>query len=417
MKNKFNWYFSVPNDEVSNIWKTGVLTVDANVLLDLYRYHERTRNSLLDSLEKFEGKLWLSRQAAEEFFRNRTKVIVSSEKTFKQAKDEVEKLRSNFESAVSQLRGNRIIPADVADSLLKDVTPIINSAQDKIAAASNSYPNFLQNDPILEKISQIFDGVIGKGFESDEMTKLQIEAERRKNNKIPPGYLDDDKDGDRPYGDFFLWHQILEHSKSECSPIIFVTSERKEDWWEKLSGKTIGPRPELLREAYEHSGQRVLIYQTDRFLEYASQLSGTMVDNSAVEEIRAIDTLRAERENAVEVMTQSMNSCTEFLHKGILVLKLHRPVRNLTGSGHFEPRMSSPPNLIVSLVASPQNMPKHRISAGTGTNYDFNLHVRSAEYGVLLPVGEYVFEYTASCADTFDESEQENNTVSYNVET
>lgn len=404
MKKEFCWYYYIPDGEIDSIWKTGFLTVDANVLLDLYRYHEKTRESLLDSLEKFEGKLWLSRQAAEEFFRNRTKVIVSSEKTFKQAKDEVDKLRNNFETAVSQLKGNRIIPADVADSLLQDVTPIINNAQDKIARASDSYPNFLKNDPILDKISSIFNGAIGKGFEGDELAKLREEAERRKNNKIPPGYLDDDKDDDRPYGDFFLWRQILEKSKSEESSIIFVTSERKEDWWEILSGKTIGPRPELLREAYEYSGNKVLIYQTDRFLEYASHHSGRKIDASAFEEIRAVGTLRDERENAVEIVTQTISSCTESLHKGTLVLKLHRPVRNLTGSGHFDPRMSGPPYLRVNLINSPQNMPKHRVSAGTGTNYDFNVHVRSMEYGVLLPIGEYVFEYIATCEEIVAEN-------------
>lgn len=404
MKSEFSWYFSATEEEIDEIWKNGVLTVDANVLLDLYRYHESTRNSLLNSLENFNGKLWLSRQAAEEFFRNRTKVIISSEKTFKQATDEVETLRKNFESAVHQLKGNRIIPADVADILLKDVTPIIDNAQNEITKATSSYPNYLKNDPILDKVSRIFNGFIGENFKDDEMGSLKEEAEKRKANKIPPGYLDDDKDGDRPYGDFFLWTQILKHSKDDNTPMIFVTSERKDDWWEKISGKTTGPRRELLREFYEFSKQRVLIYQTDRFLEYASERAGKEVDNSAVEEIRAVDTLRAEKENAVEIVTQSLSLNSEYLQTGRLVLNLHRPVQNLTGSGHLQPRMSSPPDLRVTLVSSPQNIPTHRITSGAGTNYDFNVHIISQEYGILLPIGEYIFEYTATCEEFVTEN-------------
>ena len=132
MKKEFTWYFPLSEDEINSIWKNGILTVDANVLLDLYRYHESTRNSLINSLKEFNDRLWLSNQAAEEFIRNRSKVIVSSEKTFKQAQDEVEKLQGNFESAVAQLKGNRIIPAEVADSLINAINPAIKSALESI---------------------------------------------------------------------------------------------------------------------------------------------------------------------------------------------------------------------------------------------------------------------------------------------
>ena len=70
MKKEFSWYFPISEDEIDSIWKSGLLTVDANVLLDLYRYHESTRNSLINSLKEFKGRLWLSNQAAEEFIRN-----------------------------------------------------------------------------------------------------------------------------------------------------------------------------------------------------------------------------------------------------------------------------------------------------------------------------------------------------------
>lgn len=398
MKNTFSWYFKPDADETDRIWKNGILTVDANVLLDLYRYHESTRNSLLESMQNFEGELWLSRQAAEEFFRNRNKVIVSSHKTFKEAKDEIEKLRSSIESTVNQLKGNRIIPADVADQMLEEITPSINKAQEKVDEAKNNHPNFLNSDAVLEKVASLFEGAIGNPFPEDKLPLLSTEAEERKTKKIPPGYLDDDKDGDRPYGDYFLWRQILDYSKEKSKPILFVTSERKEDWWEKLSGKTTGPRIELLREAAEHTGQRVLIYQTDRFLEFSSQRKGQDVDTDAVEEIRAVDNLRTEREHAVEVVSQGVSLCSEDYNSGNLVIRLRRPVRNFTGSGHFNPVMDAPPNVSVELISAPSELPSCSVSAGTGTNYDFNVHVKPSNRNELLPVGEYVFEYIAQLA-------------------
>lgn len=399
MKNKFCWYFTPTNDEIEDYWSKGLLTVDANVLLDLYRYHESTRNALISALKSFNGRLWLSNQASEEFIRNRSNVIVSSEKTFKQAKEEVEKLRKNYESTVAQLKGNRIIPDVVADGLLEAIEPAINGAQTAIDQAEGDYPKYLQEDPILNDLSEMFSGSIGTHFDEKELEEAQKEAEKRKNNETPPGYLDKDKDGGRPYGDYYLWRQILSHSKAKDIPMILVTSERKEDWWEKQSGKTIGARPELLREAYESCGRRILIYQTDRFLQYVSKRSGSDVDDNAVEEIRAVDSLRSEMEHAVEVVEQNIQVNSECLQEGTLVVNLHRPVKNLTGSGSFDPKLPNIPKMHVTLIDHPEGLPKNKIRAGSGTPYNFNLHIISSEYNVNLPVGKYIFEYKATCEE------------------
>lgn len=404
MQNKFSWYFRATDDEINKAWKGGVLTVDANFLLDLYRYHESTRNSLISSLQKFEGKLWLSYQACEEFFRNRTRVILSSEKTFKQAKEEVEKLRVNIESSVAQLRGNRIIPAEIASGLISAISPAISQAQEQILQATSSYPNFLKDDPILNQLSNLFSGAVGNGFKAEEISEIIKVAEDRKQKKIPPGYLDDDKDGDRAYGDYFLWRQIIEHAKTANVPIIFVTSERKEDWWEKISNRTTGPRPELLKEAHELAGQKILIYQTDRFLEYALKRHGGAVDTNAVEEIRAVSTLRSETESAVKLIEHKTVIGTEMENEGILTLSLKRPVKNFTGSGHLEPHMTCAPNLSVRLLDCPEDTPPFKLSAGTGTTYDFNIHIRAVTPNIPLPTGQYTFTYEACCQNVSENS-------------
>ncbi|ADU67004.1 hypothetical protein Selin_2287 [Desulfurispirillum indicum S5] len=85
MKELFKWYFPLSDDEIRNIWKEGILTVDTNVLLDLYRYHEDTREALLAAINAFDGRAWISHQVAEEFFRNRNSVILSSNSAFNDA--------------------------------------------------------------------------------------------------------------------------------------------------------------------------------------------------------------------------------------------------------------------------------------------------------------------------------------------
>lgn len=83
MKTNYEWYFDPSLAEIKQIWREGTLTVDANVLLDLYRYHAQTQENLLAAIEAFQQRVWISDQAAREFFRNRKAVIASAEKPFK----------------------------------------------------------------------------------------------------------------------------------------------------------------------------------------------------------------------------------------------------------------------------------------------------------------------------------------------
>lgn len=206
--------------------------------------------------------------------------------------------------------------------------------------------------------------------------------------------MDKDKDGDRSYGDYFFWRQVLDHAKAQAKPVIIVTSEKKEDWWEIVGGQTIGPRYELLKEAYEATGKKVLIYQTDRFLSYALDRLGEKENEKAVSEISEISELRYAG-NAVRKTSQTCSISTSTNNVGELSVMLGRPVRNFTGSGHFSPQMAKPPRLEVSLVKGPPSIPMYKLGGGTGTVFDFNLHIKATDNTDLLPEGLYVFEYQA----------------------
>lgn len=288
MKKDFEWYFQAEDLELAEIWKTGTLTLDTNVLLDLYRYHEDTRNEILKAIRKFEGRLWISRQAAEEFFRNRSKVIIDSTNGFKDAEDNLEKLEKSIASTVNQLRSNRIIPKSIAEDLEEALANSMKKSRTALIGTKSSFPDYLTSDPVLDELLHLFEGAVGPEYTEDQRKVAVTEAERRKKYKIPPGYLDDKKEGEGAYGDYLVWRQILEHSKSSAKPMLLVTSERKDDWWERVSGRTVGPRQELQREAYEFAEQRILIYQTERFLQFSAKSAGVDVAENVMQEILAL---------------------------------------------------------------------------------------------------------------------------------
>jgi len=254
MENKFKWYIPLSDDELNSIWNNGILTVDANVILDLYRYHENTRNILLKTLKDFKGRLWLSHQAATEFVKNRKKVIVASEGSFRKAGDELSKLRSTFDDFFGRLKENRTVSNTLLDDLNNKTKESIDYVESKIKEEESKHPKFLDEDPVLLELLVLFEGAVGDDFEDKKKEDIKKEAEQRVANKIPPGYQDDNKEGEGAYGDYYLWRQVLEQAKKENKPIIFVTSERKDDWWERISGKTTGSRQELMKESMEFSG-------------------------------------------------------------------------------------------------------------------------------------------------------------------
>ncbi|ENM1016023.1 DUF4935 domain-containing protein [Klebsiella variicola] len=393
MKEKFSYCFEPRGNDLDSIWKEGILTVDTNVLLDLYRYHENTRDSIVSNLEKFEGELWLSHQAASEFFRNRKKVITSSEKTFKDAIAETDNLSKSLDGIVSKLKGNRIIPNTIAEELREAVDKAIESTKGKIKESKESYPKYLEDDPILERISKLFNDKIGE--EPQDLAEDIKQAEKRVEDKIPPGYKDIDKDDDRPYGDYLLWKQSLDYSKKTKKPLILITSERKEDWWEIIQGKTVGPRPELLKEANEVTGNHVLIYQTENFIKVASKKYGEPANTAVIDEIIAVGKQRTnDSESAVSLISHSLNENTTHSNVGLIKVELKREVKNFTVSRGLTPNLDSAPHMIVNLLSSPHDNIEYKVSGSTGTVYDFNIHIHSKN-NHYLPIGIYEFEYIA----------------------
>jgi hypothetical protein len=393
MKSKFAWYFGTTSPDMERVWKSGVLTVDANVLLDLYRYHKATCDSILAAIEAFGARVWISHQAASEFLANRKRVIASSEKTFGDARAAVEELSKSVDSGLSKLRGFRLVPRPVLDELSKALSTAVGEARTQVGDASSNYPNYLRDDPILQRLLTIFDGRVGDEYTADRRAKLTQVADLRIKAKQPPGYMDEGKDGERKYGDFLLWSQIKDFAKAASAPLILVTSEQKEDWWERISGRTLGPRMELIQEFVEETGEQVFIYQTDHFLELHARRAGKSLKEDVVEEIREVSARRTRAQQPAVDVEYLPHVATVDENLGTLEIELLREVKMMTASGHLDPEMIGVPEVRATVTSAPAGCPPVDVRGATGTTFDFNVHVRPLERDRMLPVGRYVIDY------------------------
>ena len=86
---------------------------------------------------------------------------------------------------------------------------------------------------------------------------------------------------------------------------------------------------------------------------------------------------------------------------GTLYITVLRQTYTATGSGKLAPHMRDKPWLNVQLQSAPAayNRETMKYTCGTGTTFDFNVTLKSIEFGVPLPMGEYVFAYEARVLD------------------
>src|ERR1700733_2201653 len=69
------------------------------------------------------------------------------------------------------------------------------------------------SDPVLAELEKILAGRVGPKLEGDDYEQALVEAGRRVEARIPPGYMDAaKKDGDFA-GDYIIWLQIIIEAK------------------------------------------------------------------------------------------------------------------------------------------------------------------------------------------------------------
>lgn len=296
MKDIFPEYFK-DIEEVEKIWKDCVFVFDANVIIDLYRYSESTKESLLKSLRHFKERAWMPRQASEEYLRNRASVIASEETHYTAASNQVNEFLSSLKSLLEKRRQHPFISE-------KSSEEFFNAAEKmKKELSENGKKHFsrVSDDEIRKEIVDIFDGRVGEGFDEEELYNIFKEGATRYKNKIPPGYEDVDKfkgdvneegvsidDKKRVYGDFIIWKEIIQKSISDRKNIILITGDDKPDWWSVSKGKTLGPRVELIKEFEKNTGYKFYMYTAYSFLSISSKEIEGASDQAAVEEIKEV---------------------------------------------------------------------------------------------------------------------------------
>lgn len=305
MKMMFPEFKSLSEDEYRAAWKQGLLVFDTNVLLNLYRYQTVTRDELLNVLSTLSKRIWIPHHVALEFYRNRLGVISEQHGKYKQVRDIVNGSVDELHNRISNLNLKKRHSLIKTDDLQNRINEAMKDFLDELQSLEGANQPPLSKDFIKDAIEVLFEGRVGLGpSDQKDVDVLYKQAQFRYDLKIPPGFRDKEKDKNQPdeylhngifykrkYGDYLVWRQMLEQARSEnVGWLIYITDDRKEDWWAKgESNKIIGPRPELINEAITIGGvQHFLMYSPEQFLSHAKEMLKASVSDETLTEVRDV---------------------------------------------------------------------------------------------------------------------------------
>ncbi len=282
---------------MKDIWDKGLIILDTNALLHLFRYSSNAREDFFKALEAKRNTLWIPHQVGVEFHRRRIEIINAQDRAFDEIENALTKANGQVKAAFDSYKRH---PSLNISPLSNEFDKAVETLRNKLKEARSDHNSQMieskTNDVILETITSLYDNRIGSAFDDEMLSQIYEEGAGRYEKKVPPGYEDIKKNEPARYGDLVLWKQILAHVSEVKLPAIFVTDDRKEDWWYTVDSHRHGARPELVEEYFEASGERVHLMTSDRFLDFAkTQMVGIRAESVSEAELLSRESARRHR--------------------------------------------------------------------------------------------------------------------------
>jgi predicted nucleic acid-binding protein len=291
-------------DEIETALTEGVISLDTNILLNLYRYEDTARDEFLAVLRQMKNRLFVTDQVATEFWRNRESVLGDRDSEGRKAREALEKAQTSAQNAIGAWANRLGVDDEKRSSLLNSLAEAIAATTVEIGeVTAGSRHSFDTNeDELLETIGQLVDGRVGVEAAADQQERDVSEGKRRAKERIPPGFADDDKDGDGIAGDYLVWRQSLRFAQSEgVDWLVFVSDDVKADWRRDEGASNPRARPELEREAWLDAGCRLLMLKSTALLRMAKGVLGLEVSEGTFTAVSSVATAHDQRWSASNI--------------------------------------------------------------------------------------------------------------------
>ena len=291
----FPGFFRPSTEQFRQMWEEGIVAVDANILLHVYRYSPQLREALFLLLEKIGDRLFVPHRAAYEFSKNRLTVISSQEKAYDDMIAALERVGAN----IAKLPRHSVVNVDDIKSRFDAV---VKEQQGVLEELKVKHPPIPDGDPTLARLAAVLENKVGPRSPPEFDQKIIEEGEKRFKAKIPPGFRDAAKDDDplHKFGDFIVWRQTLDRVReAKAQFLILATDDSSDDWWGRHDGKTFGPHPALVQEAKDTANCSAYLYRGEQFIQFGSQHFGLKMAQNLIDEAATV------RKTLTQVLTES----------------------------------------------------------------------------------------------------------------
>jgi hypothetical protein len=272
----FESYRIPSTEEIDAALTRGIVAVDTNVLLNLYRYEESTVNDLFRVMGKVGDRLFEPHQVLREFWRNRQTVLGNPATSIRDTNAAFTKNQRSSTDALENWAKNVALDSEELDRLRTMIKTLYDSLRARVDQGASSIVDASTStdlDDVLTRLDALLNGRVGAPLDQEAWTVAVEEGRRRVLAGEPPGFGDADKlESENPEGasgDYLVWTQLISESKERQTDLVLVTGDVKEDWWEKHRGHPISARRELVEEFTAATEHRVYFLEPLEFLRRA----------------------------------------------------------------------------------------------------------------------------------------------------
>jgi hypothetical protein len=321
MRESFIGYFEPTAEMTAQRWKSGLIVLDTNVLLGLYRMPLENRKDIQKLLHGLKGRLWVPYHVMVEYHANRLDVLKGEYDAASKMERDIQTAFDGFKSKVVNEGNKRRQCWESISKQLDEIGPTIAVLLETARAERAHYIAPSESDTVREFLEDLLIGRVGPKPKNQAAVKAaEMVAAERFGLGIGPGYKDESKAGqlrvmdglvyDRQFGDFMIWSQLLDHCKEKnIESVLFVTSDVKEDWWldtKTGAGKRVQPElvMEMSREAKVHNFDICTLTQ---FAREAGKYLHVDVEQSTIDEVaKAEDPLVRDMTSALQEFIKSV---------------------------------------------------------------------------------------------------------------
>lgn len=271
-------------NDIGEIIDNIVIVPDTNILLYLYKCSFNTSQNIVELLNKVKEKMIIPSRVNEEYHSHKDEEQAKIDRKYETFTKDLIKLVKDLKGTI----GEKIAESRKYDFPDCDALEIgINNFFDETSRVITTYDTSL-SDEKQNKSAQISNvEQLIRYWESmdkilpepniNQIMEYVKEGEFRYRYKMPPGYMDEEKEKEgrkddfdariRKYGDLFVWKEIIDIGKSATEKtLLFLTNDVKEDWWilrgEQKNREAVRMREELRKEYIVATGSDKIEFMT-----------------------------------------------------------------------------------------------------------------------------------------------------------